>query len=202
VYSIRPGLFIGFHGCDEPVRDEVLNGRTHLKPSLNDYDWLGNGIYFWENNAERAFSFIDDLHRNPRKGKPLIKKPSVLGAVFTLGRCLDLLDTQYLELLRESHKTLEIAAKTAGVKLPENKNAPGSSDLLLRYLDCSVIEHLNKRLMPKQFDSVRGVFMEGMPLYPTSGFYDKNHIQISIRNPNCIKGFFLPRKIDTAHSKV
>lgn len=31
------------------------------------------------------------------------------------------------------------------------------------------------------------------PVYPGSGIYDKTHIQISIRNPNCIKGFFIPR---------
>ncbi|HYE54151.1 MAG TPA: hypothetical protein VD996_04880 [Chitinophagaceae bacterium] len=28
------------------------------------------------------------------------------------------------------------------------------------------------------------------------GFHEKNHIQLCIRNPNCIKGYFLPR---TAH---
>jgi len=42
------------------------------------------------------------------------------------------------------------------------------------------------------YDSVRGVFVEGNELYPTAGFRDKNHIQIAIKNPECIKGFFLP----------
>ncbi|HEV9036455.1 MAG TPA: hypothetical protein VGQ51_07545 [Puia sp.] len=44
------------------------------------------------------------------------------------------------------------------------------------------------------FDSVRGVFVEGRELYPGAGFQDKNHIQICIRNPNCIRSFFLPRR--------
>ena len=43
------------------------------------------------------------------------------------------------------------------------------------------------------FDSVRGVFFEGNDLYPNAGFKEKNHIQIAIRNPNCIKGYFLPK---------
>ena len=42
----------------------------------------------------------------------------------------------------------------------------------------------------KAFDSARGVFVEGEALYPNAGFNEKNHIQICIRNPNCIKGFF------------
>ena len=31
-------------------------------------------------------------------------------------------------------------------------------------------------------------------LYDGAGFLDKTHIQICIRNPNCIKGYFIPRK--------
>jgi hypothetical protein len=53
------------------------------------------------------------------------------------------------------------------------------------------LERIGGGLNP--FDSVRGVFIEGQPLYPGAGFHDKNHIQICIRNPNCIKGLFLPR---------
>ena len=201
MYSIRPGLVIGFHGCDESVRDNVLNGKANLAASTNKYDWLGNGIYFWENNEKRALDFANDLHRNPRKGKPVIKKPSVIGAVFTLGNCLDLLDAKYLELLQESHRTLEISAKKAGIKLPENKNLDGNADLLLRFLDCSVIEHLHRRVDTK-FDSVRAVFVEGASLYPTSGFNEKNHVQICICNPNCIKGYFLPRAVNNSFSRV
>lgn len=39
------------------------------------------------------------------------------------------------------------------------------------------------------------VFWEGNQIYKNAGFRDRNHIQISVINPNCIKGFFLPRKI-------
>lgn len=34
------------------------------------------------------------------------------------------------------------------------------------------------------------MFTEGKPLYPGAGFHEKSHIQICVRNPNCIKGYF------------
>lgn len=40
------------------------------------------------------------------------------------------------------------------------------------------------------FDTVRAVFTEGEPLYPTAGFRRKTHIQICVRNPKNIKGVF------------
>jgi len=46
---------------------------------------------------------------------------------------------------------------------------------------------------------VKGVFWEGHSLYPNAGFAEKNHIQICVCNPNCIKGYFLPRGIDMAY---
>lgn len=72
-----------------------------------------------------------------------------------------------------------------------------SADLLRRNLDCSVLESLHAGRMVSgemPYDSVRGVFVEGKPLYEGAGIYDKTHVQICIRNPNCILGFFLPRE--------
>ncbi len=45
-------------------------------------------------------------------------------------------------------------------------------------------------------------FFEGSELYPTSGFREKDHIQISIINPNCIKAFFKLRKEDKKYKLV
>ncbi|WP_288735148.1 hypothetical protein [Phocaeicola sp.] len=38
IYSRRPGLIIGFHGCDKSVVDKVLSGDDILTTSTNDYD--------------------------------------------------------------------------------------------------------------------------------------------------------------------
>jgi hypothetical protein len=40
------GPLVLFHGCDKDVAEAVLSGQATLQPSENDYDWLGNGIYF------------------------------------------------------------------------------------------------------------------------------------------------------------
>jgi hypothetical protein len=39
-------------------------------------------------------------------------------------------------------------------------------------------------------DSVKGVFIEGRPIYEGSGFHEKTHIQIAVRNLDCVKGMF------------
>lgn len=78
-----------------------------------------------------------------------------------------------------------------------NKVPKGSitDDLLLRYLDCSVIEALhdfNKAKGYEEYDSVRAGFWEGKEIYQTAGFRERNHIQLCVRNPQCILGLFLP----------
>lgn len=184
MYSDRSGLVLGFHGCDESVRDAVVLNKLQLKPSSNDYDWLGGGIYFWANSPERALEFASQ----PRL-KSKIKKPSVIGAVIDLKNCLDLLEYKNISIVNDMYKNLSTIIKASSLQLPENEN-------LLRRLDCFVIEAIHK-LTPKekQYDSVMSVFLEGEELYKNAGFRSKNHIQICVRNPNCIKGYFIPRKL-------
>ncbi|MCG8700150.1 MAG: hypothetical protein MI922_18990 [Bacteroidales bacterium] len=205
MYSKRTGLILGFHGCDEKVRDSIVaNKNAILSPSENNYDWLGNGVYFWENNYTRALKYAHDLKKHPIKSKTRIKTPSVLGAIIDLGHCLDLLDSQYLDLLKMGYKILTEVHNTHGLEIPQNKPVETQGDLLLRNLDCAVIEMIhqfNKEENLHEFDSVRGVFWEGQDLYPNAGFKEKNHIQIAIRNPNCIKGFFIPRELNNGFPK-
>lgn len=85
--------------------------------------------------------------------------------------------------------------------LPCNKPSKKTRDILLRNLDCAVIQQIQDYLVeegdvPPAFDSVRGVFLEGEPPYEGSAFYSKTHIQICVCNPNCIKGYFCPKERD------
>ena len=57
MYTTKTGLILGFHGCDESIVDNILLGKEDLKQSDNTYDWLGHGIYFWENSPSRALEF-------------------------------------------------------------------------------------------------------------------------------------------------
>ncbi len=197
MYSVRANLILGFHGCDEAVRDEILsNPNKSLNPSENNHDWLGHGIYFWENNPERALQYATSLQKNPVRSSRPIKKPAILGAIIQLGYCLDLVDSESLELLKVGYSLLEKSMDKSEFKSLKNIAPVDSTDLLIRRLDCAVIQTIHNYRSAKTsraFDSVRGVFFEGKDLYPGAGFKEKNHIQLCIRNPNCIKGFFLPR---------
>lgn len=198
LYANRPNLTIGFHGCDQSVVDKVIAGKDNLLASTNDYDWLGNGIYFWENNEERALEWAFEMSR--RKNST-IKNPAVIGAIIDLGYCFDLTDTSYLRELKKTYDAAYSFSQLSGIPLLQNKPLGNSTDLLLRKLDCYVIQmthKFNREANKRAYDSVRGVFWEGKPLYPNAGFAEKNHIQICVCNPNCIKGYFLPRGIDVS----
>ena len=54
----------------------------------------------------------------------------------------------------------------------------------------------------KSYDSVRGVFVEGSPVYENSGIMNKTHIQICVTNPNCIKGYFRPLEHNKEYDRV
>lgn len=56
-----------------------------------------------------------------------------------------------------------------------------------------------KKLILHSKSARMGCTWEGHSLYPNAGFAEKDHIQICVCNPNCIKGYFLPRGIDTAY---
>src|SRR5580658_3697819 len=122
---------IGYHGCDESVvRDVLLRGK-YLKPSDNDYDWLGKGIYFWEHGPRRAYEWAQHSKK--------VKKPAVIGAHINLGFCFDLLDIYYTQLLTDLFPLYREAYEGTGTPFPTNVSPKNraSSDLILRYLDCS-----------------------------------------------------------------
>ncbi len=167
-----------------------------MRKSENKHDWLGHGFYFWEGNRERALEWAKEQANNPRKDTARIKRPFVIGAVIDLGLCLNLLEQTPLNLVKQSHAALIAELNRIGVEIPKNKDVDGSRDLLIRHLDCAVIEFLhqnNKTTGGTPYDSVRAMFVEGEPLYAGAGFHAKSHVQICIRDEQCIKGFFLPR---------
>ncbi len=184
MHQLAASLILGYHGCDKTVGERILEGEL-FRQSNNDYDWLGPGIYFWEANPLRGLDFAREAKKRRTSN---IKRPFVIGAVISQGLCLDLTTAAGIEQVRAAHKSLVEFAAAAGRKLPAN--AP---DGLLRRLDCAVIQmvHTIRRDRGDQpIDSVKGVFIEGRPVYEGSGFYEKTHIQIAVRNPDCIKEIF------------
>lgn len=184
-------FILGYHGCDQRVADRVFAGKQFLKPSHNNYDWLGDGIYFWEHNAPRAFQFSCEV-RDRQLATNKITKPAVVGAIIDLGFCLNLLDSSAIATLGRAYEDMVQSLQETGAPLPRNSSG---ADLLLRRLDCAVVRFLHKAREAEgeePFDTVRAAFVEGGRLYENAGFAAKNHIQICVRNLACIKGFFRP----------
>ena len=78
MYTSPSGLLLGFHGCDKKIADRVLAGEIRLTSSTNSYDWLGGGIYFWENNPARALEYAKIIMKHPERLNTPIKEPAVI----------------------------------------------------------------------------------------------------------------------------
>jgi hypothetical protein len=183
----------GYHGCDRRVADSVLLGNTTLSESVNTYDWLGSGIYFWEHGPQRALEWAEQQAK--RKGSK-IKHPAVLGAVIQLGNCFDLLDTKCTELLADSAQRLASLLTHIPKNKPASKN---DGDWLRRDRDCFLLNTVIPQVETHfgvDFDSIRGVFQEGEPVFPGVGIKRKSHIQIAVRHQAAIIGYFRPENLE------
>ena len=117
----QPFQIIGYHSCDKEIGLKVLNGEIDLKPSENTWDWLGGGVYFWEQNPQRALQYATESARGKQFNKVKIETPFVLGAIIQLGNCLNLIESESLAILEESYKGLKQVYEELNKKLPENK---------------------------------------------------------------------------------
>jgi hypothetical protein len=162
-------------------------------------------MYFWESNYDRAMQWAKD-----KQARGKIKESAVIGAVLDLSYCCDLQDDLFIKMVATYHRLMAVEYTALKKPIPVNKDVISDihKDKLMRFLDCATIEFMHESIRKealkqfnatgytnlKIFDSVRGVFPEGGPAYPGAGFSARSHIQICIRNPNCIKGFFLKRE--------
>jgi hypothetical protein len=194
MHSLSTAFLLGYHGCDRDVGEQLLLNRA-FRPSENDFDWLGSGIYFWEANPDRAMHWATQRSSQKNRLDGKRRKPFVVGAVIDPGFCLDLLSANGIQAVEQAYRDLKDVGTELGVQLPENM---GRGDYPKRRLDCAVINSMHSqraRSSQQPFDSVRGVFIEGDPIYKNSGFRHKTHIQICVRNPEMIKGVFrVPEK--------
>lgn len=166
MHNLAASFVLGYHGCDTHVAEALLNGTTQFTASQNEWDWLGSGIYFWEANPLRGLEFA---HQQKERGK--LNEPFVLGAVLDLGYCLDLTSASGIAAVKAAYSNFAEVTHGAGKPMPRNR---GGADVLLRELDCAVINHLHQvrasaRPPLQPFDSIKGVFFEGGQIYAGSG---------------------------------
>ena len=179
MYKSYPLFVFGFHGCERAVAEKVLSGGEDLKPSSNPYDWLGTGIYFWENAPERALQWARERKK---------KDPCVIGAVIQLSCCLNLMDKGSAAELKDAYETTLALSADKSAPLPENAGG-------LHRLDTFVINTATRlaEANGRAYDAVRGAFVEGDAVFPGSSVRADTHIQLCVRNPGCVVAYFRPK---------
>jgi hypothetical protein len=185
-------LVLACHGCALETAQKLLGGSP-FQPSTRDYDWLGSGSYFWENDVLRAYQWSTEARRN-------FDHPSVVGAVIELGHCLDLTTQSGIKAVKQAYDEFILTAEENGIPISQNVDPAKESggDKILRRLDCAVMNCLYGILQTEQesdpqcqpYATVRAIFPEGGELYPDAGFRDQTHIQICVREPEQILGVF------------
>lgn len=187
---MRPhaSVVIGYHGCGRELANKLVTGQETIKAKDRNYHWLGSGVYFWENDKDRALEWAEE-----KASRGELTDPCVIGAVVELGKCLDLSVRENVPLVKAAFDSLTAFYAKSGDTMPENKKAPKDprDDKVMRFLDCAVLNHLVK-MSDTEFDTVRGLFVEGGRVYDGAEIFNKTHVEIAVRNPSCVKGIFYP----------
>jgi hypothetical protein len=185
---IPSGLIVGYHGCDIKVAEQAAVGRLKLQPSSNTYDWLGHGIYGWQSDPQRAWEWA--LGMAKRKNSR-IHKPAVLGLTIDLGHCFVAAMREHIALLSRAYERLQDTYTASGIPMPMNVG----KSWMNRKLDCAVFEMMHRirdSEGQRPFDTVLAYFPEGAAAYPGAAIRLQDHVQICVRNPRQILGYFIP----------
>lgn len=159
-----------FHGTDVGRGAEITRTGEFPADSDSRWNWLGTGVYFWQENPERALQWATGLFGT---------NAMVFKAKIRLGRCLDLQRGQNLEKLKWAYEDLKAKYDKEDRKLPSNDGSKHD-------LDCLVVDHLCSKL--GKIDTVRSSFEDGPCIYEGSSFRSLTHTQIAVRNRACIIG--------------
>ncbi|HEX7946799.1 MAG TPA: hypothetical protein VF495_19180 [Phenylobacterium sp.] len=169
------------------MAEALVDERTTFRPSDNRGDWLGYGIYFFENAPLRA-------HRWARtwacRGG---EEPAVVEAEIDLTDCLDLLDIGAYEALRTRYPDLDTATTPNQTPLLVSNGyapLPPSSQPIRNFMDRALIDFTVELLRelddPMEIRSVRGAFLWGRAVFPESFVFNRSHVQIAVRDPKMI----------------
>jgi hypothetical protein len=103
--ATAPRTVISYHGCSRATA-EVILAENHFIASTNTYDWLGEGVYFWEYAPLRAPEWANERYGVGGD------EPAVLAATIHLGRCLNLLDREHFAALEAVYDKIALALPT------------------------------------------------------------------------------------------
>ena len=108
-------------------------------------------------------------------------EPAVLQSTIRLGRCLNLLDVEHIPDLLRVYDSF--ANTTDDIALPHNTSRGA------HFLDRFIIDAYCRGTAQRTanaFQTVRGSFAEGDPIYPGSKIMKKAHTQIAVRDSSSV----------------
>ncbi len=159
-----------YHAGDEHEIEKFIAGQPYMPSSYHSNNWLGNGLYFWENNPNKAEKWQIE------KGKGAILECDI--------------DTQNLLNLLEvsdSSDSFYEDAKTLSDKHQSKYSNNRSSQNF--QLDCRIFNEYQRKVVG-QFSGVRMAFYMGESVSIDGNIYTGQHIQIclwdhtAIQNPS------------------
>ncbi len=168
----------GHHGTRAEWADQIL--AEGLRPSESKQDYLGDGSYFFEDAPDLADEWARLNHPD--------HETCILEAEIALSRCLDLLDGVGQDMLKPFYERFICLRGRDTVAMLKQKETDAYGDF-----DCNVINLACESMAEDgvQLDVVRGAIRVGGPIYkdeagelPESRFWQREHIQLAVRN-NC-----------------
>ena len=161
----------GYHGTS--ATDAAVIVRDGFIPSDNDYDCLGNGVYFFQDGLAQAGALAKRAHPS---------EPAVVQADVRLEDCMDLKDSLgWLPLLAQAHGEVLRVSREQGLPLPRQTGGHHRLDRVVVELTVGILERAGIRIR-----AVRGVFPEGPPAFPGSFLSEGSHVQVAVRDTDLI----------------
>lgn len=175
----RPLFVNGYHGTRASNLGAILSHGFQL--SRNSYDWLGNGIYFWQDAPQRAKEWTEQSLR--MQGLASVE-PVVLKARLKLSNCIDLLDVGWRDVVTEAAGDfLKSVEQKIGSRIVLRNSTSGRHEL-----DCAFFNYFVGwlRLQKIEVGAIRAAIAEGEPILPGSPIRFRSHVQIAVLNPALI----------------
>jgi hypothetical protein len=161
----------GYHGTSATHAAVIL--RDGFIRSDNDYDCLGDGVYFFEDGLAQASAWATRAHPS---------EPAVVQADVRLEDCMDLKDSVgWVPLLAEAHDEVLRVSREQDLPLPRQTGSTHRLDRMVVEVTVAILERKGTPIR-----AVRAVFAEGAPAFPGSFLSEGFHVQVAVRDTDLI----------------
>lgn len=148
--------------------------------------WMGIGAYFFQDTLGHACAWASQCSRRRRNETLIVAK-----ATIELDGAVDLIDNRHWRAIEAVIKKGSAAPRSqVGPIAIVDPNYTGDiSDLYNNHEDDFHLTRYVDLLETQGFavPAIRGAFIEGKPVHPTSWLYDEAHVQICVRDPKVIQ---------------